>query len=113
MNSTIGSTAETDRLVALLPEPHRALVIDCLNARSKRKAHAKKMTTDRSAAIEAGIVKAIEHYLDTKLRNAPHCKRTGYLMERFEAGKWQLFGLKQIPDDETVRRVVDNYFADF
>lgn len=113
MNVTAGSTAEIDRYVAMLPAEHAAFLRKLCDQHSARQAHALRNTQTRSEALEAKIRQAIEHYAVKKLNDLDHCERTGYLMDRFEAGKWQQFGLKQIPDRETVKREVDKYYADF
>ena len=112
MNTTTETTLTEAELYAAFGDRAKLAIRAC-NTLSKSQAHALKLTRDRSGAITAGIIKAIEHYWVRKLRDLDHCERTGYLMERFECGKYKLFGLKQIPDRETVKKVMDKYVADF
>ena len=107
MSTTIESTSETDRLVALLPEPHRTLVLDCLNARSKRKAHALRNTQARSEAIRAGIIKAIEHHRCQLDVLGPH-GRTSFLLKRMQADPGK-YGMEKAPDSEVLRTTIDKY----
>lgn len=117
MNTTITSTAETDRYVSMLPAEHAAFLRHLCDKHSARQAHARRMGKDRSDALQALIKAAIEHHkrqLDVMQQRDPTSfprERTGFLQERIELDP-EKYGMEKCPDRETLKAAIDNYYAD-
>jgi len=109
MKTTSPSTATTDRLVLeLLPLEHVALIRRACNALSKRQQTARLNGQVRPQQVSDGINRAIELHR-RQLEVLPHRDRTSFLMARLQASPVK-YGLKQTPDRETVKPLIDAAF---
>lgn len=104
--STISSS--TANALDGVPPEHKALVTKACNAYCKQRDKALEASYAHSQQVSDGITLAIEaHRL--QLEVLPHRNRTSFLMERLQAN-FKKFGLKQTPDRETVKPLIDAAF---
>jgi hypothetical protein len=105
---TIESTEETNRLIDLMPPEHAALVRRACDAYGKQCAKAKDASGAHSQQVSDGIKQAITIHRH-QLEVLAHHNRTSYLMVRLGANPAK-YGLKQVPDRETVKAIIDIAF---
>lgn len=105
MSTTSSSTANA---LDGVPPEHIDLVRKACDAYSKQRDKAQQATNAHSQQVRAGIANAIEtHRL--QLETLQHRNRTSFLMLRFQANPAK-YGLKQAPDRETVKLLIDATF---
>lgn len=97
---------ELQRLQAKQPDPER--VQRALASYDRACKKAKEARDAHSLKVQAGIATAIELHR-RQLEVLPHRNRTSFLMVRLQVNP-KKYGLKQAPDRETVKPLIDAEF---
>jgi len=101
-HTTSESTVETNRLLDLLPEPHRSRALRACDVHDSMKAKAAHATAARSADLQALVYAAI-YFKEARLKKEKRHNWTSILMTHY-------FDVRSIAiDEETVRKYVKTF----